>query len=115
MNTNLVITIVFATFVVWMLLRSRGDVSREEARRLVDEGALLLDVRSPSEHAAGHIERSMNIPVGELEQRLQALPADKSKAIVVYCRSGARSAAAARLLKQHGYTAVHDLGSISRW
>lgn len=91
-----------------------GDVSSEEARRLVQAGARLVDVRTPAEFAAGHIPGAVNIPVQELEQRMGELE-PKSAALVLYCRSGNRSGRAARLLKGAGYEDVHDLGSIDRW
>lgn len=96
-------------------LTAAGGVSGDEAKQLVQRGAVLLDVRTPQEFAAGHIDGARNIPVQELEQKLSALPAQKSAPIVVYCRSGARSAKAASVLRNAGYTEVHDLGAMSNW
>ncbi|RMG95386.1 MAG: rhodanese-like domain-containing protein [Deltaproteobacteria bacterium] len=92
----------------------RNPRNLEEARRLVDEGALLVDVRTPAEFAAGHVEGAKNIPVQELPQRLREL-GDPSRPVVLYCRSGARSASAARLLAQHGFTKVVDVGPMPPW
>lgn len=89
------------------------NLSAEQAKDLVSRGALLLDVRTPGEFAAGHLSGAKNIPVQELGARLSELPS-KSRPIVVYCRSGARSAAAASKLEKAGYTA-HDLGAMSNW
>lgn len=83
------------------------------AREKVEAGAVLLDVRTPGEFNSGHIEGAINIPVNELESRMSELPADKE--VVVYCRSGARSSSAKRILESKGITQVYDLGSISRW
>lgn len=107
----------FAAFVLLALLyfaQRRGDTTPAEARRLVEHGARLLDVRSAAEFAAGHLPGAVNVPVQELEQRLGELGRD-GRAIVVYCRSGVRSGRAARLLRNAGYAAVHDLGAMSRW
>jgi len=90
-----------------------SNVSAGEAKNLVAQGAVLLDVRSPSEFASGHLSGAKNIPVQELGSRLKELP-PKGKTIVVYCRSGGRSAAAASKLKTVGYD-VHDLGAMSNW
>ena len=98
----------------FMLLRSLGTVSSQDARALVSGGALLLDVRTPGEYASGHIEGALNIPVQELAGRLGELK-DKQRDIVVYCRSGGRSAQAKRLLSSEGFSSVHDLGAMSRW
>ncbi len=103
-----------ALLVVWMILKRRGDVSSVEARRLVQEGAQLLDVRTPGEFASGHLEGALNIPVQDLESRLSAV-GPKEKAVVVYCASGARSAAAAGVLKRNGWKTVRNLGAMSRW
>ncbi len=84
------------------------------ARALVAKGALLVDVRTPAEYAVGHLQGARNIPVGELGNRANEL-GPKTRAIVVYCASGRRSAAAKRLLVTEGFNAVHDLGSINNW
>jgi rhodanese-related sulfurtransferase len=91
-----------------------GKIAPQKARELVSEGARLVDVRSPGEHRSGAIKGSLNVPVQELGRRMDEL-GDKAKPIVVYCASGMRSASAASMLKRAGFTAVHDLGSISRW
>ena len=74
---------------------------------------LLIDVRTPEEFASGHIEGAVNIPVEEMQGRLDEIPGDAP--IVVYCRSGNRSAAAARILTDAGYAHVYDLGGIKDW
>jgi phage shock protein E len=86
----------------------------ESARRLVDEGATLLDVRSEAEFAEQHVKGALNIPVQSLAQRLHELP-PKTHPIVVHCRSGMRSATAAGLLRQAGWTTVHDIGGLPPW
>lgn len=75
-------------------------------------GVTILDVRTPEEFAAGHVEGAVNLPVQELERRMDEVPSDAE--VVVYCRSGARSAAAAELLVARGRR-VHDLGPMSAW
>ena len=89
-----------------------SPVDGPTARKLVAAGAILVDVRSPGEFAAGHLEGARNIPVGELSSRLGELPKDKP--IVVYCAVGARSATAAGLLAEAGYD-VRNLGKMAAW
>lgn len=89
-------------------------VSSSDARAFVENGALLVDVRSEGEYADGGIEGSINIPIQELASRMDEL-GDKNREIVVYCQSGGRSAMAKRLLESNGFSKVHDLGSIDRW
>ena len=91
-----------------------GGIPGSEARRLVHAGALLLDVRTQEEYTGeGHLPGAVNIPVQELGDRLGELPNDR--AIVVYCRSGSRSARAAGILRSAGRTRVFDLGSLDNW
>lgn len=114
MDLKIVIVIAAVLLVGYTLSRSGGDVKGSDARELVAKGALLLDVRTTQEFAGGHLPGAVNIPVQDLDRRLSEVGA-KERPVVVYCRSGQRSARAARMLKGAGYQAVHDLGSISRW
>lgn len=98
----------------YFALAGGGDLEGSEARRLVEQGARLVDVRTPQEFADGHIDGAVNIPVQELDRRLTELE-PKNEPIVLYCRSGRRSSDAARMLTEAGYTSVHDLGAMSRW
>ncbi|NWF71287.1 MAG: rhodanese-like domain-containing protein [Chloroflexi bacterium] len=73
----------------------------------------LLDVRTAEEYASGHIADSVNIALQELQTRLSEIPRDVP--VVIYCRSGNRSAQAARLLVEAGYSQIYDLGGIIAW
>ncbi|MGF1503991.1 MAG: rhodanese-like domain-containing protein [Anaerolineae bacterium] len=74
---------------------------------------ILVDVRTPEEFASGHIPGAINIPVEEIANRLDEIPADTN--VVVYCRSGNRSATAASELAESGYASIYDLGGIISW
>ena len=80
-----------------------------------DAEYLLLDVRTPEEYRTGHIPTAVNIDYRQLEARAAELPADRNLPVVVYCRSGRRSAVAARTLADLGFTNVHDFGGIIDW
>lgn len=82
-------------------------------RELVRNGALLLDVRTPDEFSGQHIPGATNIPVDQLPARISEL-GPTSRPIVVHCRSGARSARAAGMLRAAGYE-VHDIGGMHEW
>lgn len=115
METSTLVSIGLAAFIAYKLSRGfLGKVAPAKARALVEGGAKLVDVRSPAEHAAGHIEGSINIPVQELAGRTVEL-GDKAKPVVVYCASGMRSASAAGVLKRAGFAEVYDLGAAARW
>lgn len=98
----------------YFMFMKGGDISGADARQLVQKGARLVDVRTPGEFAGGHVSGAINIPVQQLDTRMSELE-PKDAAIVVYCRSGHRSGNAARMLKEAGFVAVHDLGPMSRW
>ncbi len=92
------------------------QIAPEDALALLEtQGVVLLDVRTPEEFAEGHIEGAQLLPYDEIAARTDELPADKDTTIVVYCRSGRRSAIAAEELADMGYTAVYDLGGIQSW
>lgn len=74
---------------------------------------LLLDVRTPEEFATGHIQGAVNISVESLAGRLSEIPTGQP--VVVYCRSGNRSAQASQILAQAGYTGIYDLGGLIDW
>lgn len=86
-----------------------------QAKITAQEDFVLLDVRSLDEYNSGHIPTAVLLPHDEINSKAEALLSDKNKEIVVYCRSGRRSAIAAEALGKLGYTNVQDFGGISRW
>lgn len=80
-----------------------------------EQAALILDVRTAEEFSASHVPGALNIPVQELQQRYAELGQDKQRPIVIYCRSGARSAVATNMLSQLGFTRLKDIGAMSNW
>ena len=89
------------------------EVSREEARKLLDEGAQLVDVRADHEWEAGHIAGADHVPLPELSQRVEEI--DKDRPVVVYCRGGNRSSMATTALADAGYDAVKLTEGIVGW
>ena len=83
-----------------------------DLQTVVEQGALLLDVRTTGEYEEGHVEGSINIPLGELEQRLEGEQKleDKEQKIVVFCQSGGRSSQAIKILERNGYTSLYNGG-----
>jgi phage shock protein E len=114
MSMKLIVGGVIVVLIAYALLRGGEKTPAADAHRLVEQGALLLDVRTPAEFAQGHIDGAINIAVQELDQRIAELP-DKDRTIVLYCRSGARSGRAHDLLKAAGYTSLYDIGAMSNW
>ncbi|MFT7234796.1 MAG: rhodanese-related sulfurtransferase [Methylophagaceae bacterium] len=94
------------------------EVSVEEANAMIANGSLALDIREPAEFEAGNIPNAHHIPRGVLEFKIGANKAfeDKNTSVVIYCRSGGRSALAARSLEQMGYMNVCSMeGGYDLW
>jgi rhodanese-related sulfurtransferase len=97
--------------------RSGGQsVGPIDAVRLINEGALLLDVRSQAEFDAGHILDARHVPQDQLSSHTETLKKYKDKVVITCCESGMRSGAAARLLQAQGFTKVVNLkGGLQAW
>ncbi len=78
--------------------------------QLVQDGAIVLDVRTTGEFANGHIKGSVNVPLNKLPQYLPKIK-DKTKSIIVCCASGSRSSQAINVLNYNGFTNSYDGGS----
>lgn len=92
------------------------DRLREYMARRQEDEYLLIDVRQPDEYSQGHIPGTVLIPLGEISERLQDLPVDKD--VIVYCRSGKRSRAAALFISSRPHVAgtIFNLtGGILAW
>lgn len=92
-------------------------ISPKEANALMNanKNTIVLDVRTEAEYEEGHIDGSILIPDYELKEKAEEILTDKAATILIYCRSGRRSASAARILQELGYTAIYDFGGIIDW
>lgn len=91
-------------------------VTYEKAKELIDNGAILIDVRTIEEYNEGHIENALLLPLDTIdEQTTKEKILTKDTTVILYCRSGNRSAQAGIILYNLGYTNVYDLGSINNW
>ncbi|MEO1712814.1 MAG: rhodanese-like domain-containing protein [Bacteroidota bacterium] len=77
-----------------------------DLKALLEDGAIIVDVRSPQEYQGGHVAGSINIPVGEISSQISRLQ-KANKTIITCCASGMRSASAATILKNAGLEAVN--------
>ena len=89
------------------------DAAAVQAKLNEKPKPLVLDVREPSEYAAGHIAGSTLIPLHQLSSRMSELPQDRE--IICVCASGSRSSSAARQLAGNGYNVLNLSGGMSRW
>lgn len=99
--------------------RARGggqSVGPMDAVRLINQGAVLLDVRSQAEFDAGHILDARHVPQDQLASSTETLKKYKDKVVIACCESGMRSGAAARVLQAQGFTKVVNLkGGLQAW
>jgi rhodanese-related sulfurtransferase len=89
------------------------EVTPAEAKALIEAGAEVVDVRTESEHAAGHIAGSRHVPLAEIQSEAAGL--DRGKPLIVYCRSGERSGLAADAFAASGWDAHSIEGGLLQW
>jgi len=115
-----VVLVLLAVYVLYskgLIMANFESVSPKVAYEMIennDGNLTILDVRTPEEFKKdGHLANAKLIPLGQLSQNLNML--DKSKKILVYCRSGSRSVQGTRLLVKNGFSPVNMDGGINGW
>jgi len=99
-------------------LRAGGvtHVSAADAVRLINKGALVIDVREEPKFATGHIVNARNVALGRLQQEGDAIDKKKNKVLLTVCDNGSLSGKAASLLRKAGYENVFSLrGGLGTW
>lgn len=86
-----------------------GQNSDNEIRKVINEGAFLVDVRSPAEFSSGNVQGSTNIPLDKISDQLEKFKGKEN--IVVFCRSGNRSGQAKSILAENGFKNVINAGT----
>jgi rhodanese-related sulfurtransferase len=109
-----------ALIVLFYELRERvqafAALSATQAVRLMNQGALVIDLRSKESYDAGHIVDARNVPAAELESQADTLKKWRDKNVITYCDSGTNGASAARSLIKLGFTKVFNLqGGLNAW
>lgn len=107
--TLLLVAVAFLVLV--FRLKATSTLPTAAAREQLKNGAVLVDVRTAVEYAAGHLTNAVNIPLDEIQQALPRRVADKGKPLLLHCRSGRRSGVAEQQLRALGYTNVFNVGS----
>lgn len=107
------LTILSMTFLSQCSGENRRAAQNEQTvtEQLADKPGIVIDVRTPDEYRSGHLKIAnfnYDLLSGEFEGKLSEL--DKDTTYYLYCRSGNRSGKAAELMRQHGFTDVHNLG-----
>lgn len=101
-----ILAALLVAFFVWK--KTKYKKVRAEIPKLLDAGAVVLDVRSESEFSMGSRKGSINIPLHQLNQKIKKL--DVTRPVIVCCASGSRSAMAAGILKRKGFAHVVNAG-----
>ena len=96
-----------------VLRRPYRTVTPVEAAAMLEDGAVLLDVREAHEWRTGHAPKARHIPLGALPTRMRELP--ERRVLVTVCHSGMRSARAASLLARSGREVVNLRGGMAAW
>jgi phage shock protein E len=100
-----------AALTLFLLIVSALGCGAASEIQSIPDGSLIVDVRTPREYQRWHFPGAINIPVSELSERTSEI-GDKSRTIVVYCRSGSRSSHAKQMLIDAGYTDVKNGGGL---
>ena len=87
-------------------------VQWDDLQSRVDQGAVLIDVRTGAEYSQGHIPNSLNLPLDELRRRMADIP---GKEVIIYCQVGIRGHTAVSLLRGYGYDAANLDGGYQTW
>lgn len=113
--TLIVLIALLAGNIITDKLKKYEDINVNAATTLMDDDNLIiLDIREEKERKSGYINGDIHIPLGNVKNQLDKL--DKNKSILVYCRSGSRSAHIAGLLTRNEYKNVYNLkGGIQAW
>lgn len=90
------------------IARLFGLRPKVDYKELIQQGAVIVDVRTPAEFSNGNLRRSINIPLDTLQSNLSKI--EKKNPVILCCASGRRSGSAMRMLKAKGYTAYNGGG-----
>lgn len=85
------------------------DITKEDLKSYIKQGATIIDVRSPQEYREGHIDGAISIPDYQIKKEIERRISNKNEIIVVYCSTGHRSQKSQRILKNLGYTNVYNV------
>ena len=88
------------------------SINCDKTEEEVNDGAILIDVRSEEEYKLSHLDQAINIPVDVIEEEIVNYVVDKGTPVILYCRSGNRSSNAAQALLKLGYYKVYNLGAM---
>jgi phage shock protein E len=107
---NKALTLLLAALVFYGV-PSLASERAEVGWQWIEQGALIVDVRTPQEFESGHLDNAVNYPLSQLATHFANM--DKDQKIVLYCRSGNRSGQAYQYLRSQGFTNLHNAGGLA--
>ena len=113
--------ILIAVLILGFLFYSKAQAnvptisSSEAIECLSDTNYQFIDVRTDSEYDSGHIQNSIHIPLHEIQDRMSEIDSLKNKNIIAYCRSGARSSKATKILIEADFKVLNLSGGVLSW
>ena len=87
----------------------KKDIRKEKINQYINQGAILIDVRSPQEYKEGHLKGAILIPFYQIRKEIEKKVPNKNQLIVLYCSTGHRGQEAQRILERLGYTNVYNV------
>lgn len=114
------VAVVSGAMLLWPFLQTAGGASQEvgtlAATRLINQNALLLDLRESKEYEGGKLPNAMHIPLSQLKERRAELSKYTKRPVVAYCARGAAGRSAGVILKEIGFQDVYQLqGGLLAW
>jgi rhodanese-related sulfurtransferase len=105
-----------AVYEVWSQMQAFAGVSATQAVQLMNQGALVLDLRARESYEAGHITDARSLPAAQLAAEAESLKKWREKTVITYCDTGSDGAGAARTLAKLGFVKVVNLqGGLNGW
>ena len=107
-----VVSLIVLCLIITACTQKFETIVTNRALELIDDGAIVIDVRTIDEYNSGHIKTAINIPLDTID----TINYDKNKKIIVYCATGVRSLQAVKVLSDMGYTNLYNLdGGLLNW
>ena len=115
-SAAVLVAAVVAFYEIRERIQAFAALSAMQAVRLMNQGALVIDLRGKELYDAGHISDARSVPVAQLEAQAESLKKWRDKNVITYCDSGVNGAAGARTLMKLGFTKVFNLqGGLNAW
>jgi phage shock protein E len=108
-RTFIFLITIYLSFTAGMVMTAE---KQSKVKEKISKGALVVDVRTPEEFREGHYKDAINIPLSDIPARLKEF-GDTSNPVIVYCRSGRRSAEAKKILTEKGFKDITDAGGLT--